>query len=319
MSPSEQKAQILERAVLRLATQFEIQNHINNDLCTALGNEKKRRRRGVRLNLLGQESSSEPQFFSPTKVLAAKEYQDSKEAREQEELRQKALEKEENARRRAELAQQRQDNALQRVMLKQAAREEKEAQKAKKAAEMKEKRIDQVLKKQAKELAANERKKEAAKRKLDAAAAAATRTALVARKQASQNASVRRRSVVIRPKKVVFRHNRSTPVGQSAENQEDRTDQAVNVAGAEVAQKQTRSGRSVNPNKPSTNNIPIIVIGVIVAAIPSYYFINSNKTPAFRQSKIREALNKGDPSNEYREPRDNDVKTLEDKKRKQGN
>ena len=49
---------------------------------------------------------------------------------------------------------------------------------------------------------------------------------------------------MIRSKKVVFRYNRSTSVGQSVENQEDRTDQAVNVAGAEVTQKQTRSGRT---------------------------------------------------------------------------
>ena len=109
---------------------------------------------------------------------------------------------------------------------------------------MKKKRINQVLKKQVKELTTNERKKETTKCKLDVVVAAVARTALIVRKQVSQNVSVRHRNVVIRPKKVVFRHNRSTSVGQSVKNQEDRTDQAVNVAGTEVAQKQTRSGRT---------------------------------------------------------------------------
>ena len=86
-----------------LTTQFKIQNHINNDLCTVLDNKKKHRQRDVRLNLLDQESSSKPQFFSPTKILVVKEYQNSKETREQEELRQKALKKKENVRRRTEL------------------------------------------------------------------------------------------------------------------------------------------------------------------------------------------------------------------------
>ena len=42
-----------------------------------------------------QESIAEPQFFSPEKVLAARAYQESKEAAEQEEIRQKVLYKEE--------------------------------------------------------------------------------------------------------------------------------------------------------------------------------------------------------------------------------
>ena len=72
------------------------------------------------------------------------------------------------------------------------------------------------------------------KRKFNVAVTVAVRTVFVIRKQAFQNVSIRYRNVVIRPKKIVFRHNRSTSVGQSVENQEDRTDQAVNVADTEV-------------------------------------------------------------------------------------
>ena len=62
---------------------------------------------------------------------------------------------------------------------------------------MKKKRINQVLKKQVKELTTNERKKKTVKRKLDVAVAVTVCTALVTRKQISQNVSVRYRSVVI--------------------------------------------------------------------------------------------------------------------------
>jgi len=53
------------------------------------------------LNLLGEEVTPEAQFFSPSRVLAAKLFQETKEAAEQEARRQKALKKEEAARRRA--------------------------------------------------------------------------------------------------------------------------------------------------------------------------------------------------------------------------
>ena len=123
-SPSDERAAILERAVLRLATQLEIQNHENMGLRRAITAEKKKRNRGKRLNLLGKETAPEAQFFSPAKMLAAKEYQESKEAAAQEEKRQKALEKEENARRRAQAQAEKQEAALQRQMRREAAREE---------------------------------------------------------------------------------------------------------------------------------------------------------------------------------------------------
>jgi hypothetical protein len=43
------------------------------------------------LNLIREEIASKPQFFSPIKVMAARAYQESKEAEEAEEKRQKAI------------------------------------------------------------------------------------------------------------------------------------------------------------------------------------------------------------------------------------
>ena len=56
----------------RLAVEHFIDQYVIRGLIKALKHEKKRRRRGKRLNLLGQEESG-PQFFSLTKVQAARE------------------------------------------------------------------------------------------------------------------------------------------------------------------------------------------------------------------------------------------------------
>ena len=91
---------IVERVALRLAARLDIQNHEIQGLRGALIGEKKRRERKKHLNLVGEEVNSAPQFFSPQKVLQARAFQETKEAVEQEEKRQKALQKEEATRRR---------------------------------------------------------------------------------------------------------------------------------------------------------------------------------------------------------------------------
>ena len=57
----------LFRANLILATQHEIDRHVEQGLIGALKDEKERRRRGKKLNLLGDEGSG-PQFFSPARI-----------------------------------------------------------------------------------------------------------------------------------------------------------------------------------------------------------------------------------------------------------
>jgi DDE superfamily endonuclease len=56
-SPTQKKIDLLERAVLRLATRFEIQSFENQGLRVAITQEKKRRQRSKRLNLLGEEDT----------------------------------------------------------------------------------------------------------------------------------------------------------------------------------------------------------------------------------------------------------------------
>ena len=68
-------------AAEKLASQRSIDQHTITGLTEALRNEKKRRQRGKRLNLLG-ENDSGPQFFSPGRIQAAREYQIQKSANE---------------------------------------------------------------------------------------------------------------------------------------------------------------------------------------------------------------------------------------------
>ena len=66
------------RVIERLTAERSINKHVINGLLEALKQEKKRRKRGKRLNLLGEEDSG-AQFFSPTRIQAAREYQVIKE------------------------------------------------------------------------------------------------------------------------------------------------------------------------------------------------------------------------------------------------
>lgn len=115
-SPTLQKVELLERAVLRLATNYEIQTHENKCLRMAITQEKKRRQRGKRLNLLGEEETNGPQFFSPQRILAAKAFQESKEVTEQEKKRQKAIDKEQASFKRQQKQADQQERTIQRQL-----------------------------------------------------------------------------------------------------------------------------------------------------------------------------------------------------------
>ena len=65
------------RAAEKLSSQHAIDQHTINGLTQALRDEKKRRQRGKRLNLLG-ENDSGAQFFSPGRIQAAREWQTQK-------------------------------------------------------------------------------------------------------------------------------------------------------------------------------------------------------------------------------------------------
>ena len=75
----------------RLAAEHSIDQHAIRGLIEALKMEKKRRKRGAPLNLMGEREEG-PQFFSPSKVQAARNFQASKEEeklKKQEEIAEK--------------------------------------------------------------------------------------------------------------------------------------------------------------------------------------------------------------------------------------
>ena len=76
-APSPSLVSKVFKANERLVSQHSIDNHIIKGLINALRNEKKKRQRGKRLNLIG-ENSSGPQFFSPNRIQLARDYQDQK-------------------------------------------------------------------------------------------------------------------------------------------------------------------------------------------------------------------------------------------------
>ncbi len=108
----------------RLATQHSIDSHQIHDLEWAISMERKKRKRGKRLNLLG-ESDSGPQFFSPSKVVAAREYQAEKEAKEEREKQEKINRKVQAAIKRKQVEMEKKERALQREMARQMAQEKK--------------------------------------------------------------------------------------------------------------------------------------------------------------------------------------------------
>lgn len=164
-SSTQEKVAILERAVLRLATQMNIQNFENRGLRIALTQEKKRRQQNKRLNLLGEEDTGVPQFFSSQRVLAARIYQKNKEKKEKKDKRLKAIRKKEAIYKREKMNAEKQERAIQRQLRQTVNRETKEANKAQKALEREKKRAQKEQDKQAKATLALERKKEQQKRK----------------------------------------------------------------------------------------------------------------------------------------------------------
>jgi hypothetical protein len=69
------------RANEQLAAHHEIDQFMVKGLCNALKDEKKRRKRGKRLNILGKEDPG-AQFFSPGQVQAGRDWQAQKEEEE---------------------------------------------------------------------------------------------------------------------------------------------------------------------------------------------------------------------------------------------
>jgi len=73
LEPTEKRLNLIFRGHEQLAAQVSIDNHIIKGLQQTIQIEKSKRKKGKRLNLVGEEDSG-PQFFTPSRVKAALEY-----------------------------------------------------------------------------------------------------------------------------------------------------------------------------------------------------------------------------------------------------
>jgi hypothetical protein len=81
-SPTVKRLSLIFRANCGLAAQHSIDQYTITGLISALKQEKKKRSRGKRLNLVGEVDNG-PQFYSPSQVHCAKDYSEEIKAQEQ--------------------------------------------------------------------------------------------------------------------------------------------------------------------------------------------------------------------------------------------
>ncbi len=125
-SPSKKNIDTLFKATYKLAAQHEIDEHIKKGLISALTDETKRRTRGKKLNLLGEEGGKAI-LFSTEEVQKAKRLQKEREEEEEAEKAAKEAEKKENQQRRAAEALQKALRAQERKLTAAANKAEREA------------------------------------------------------------------------------------------------------------------------------------------------------------------------------------------------
>ncbi|KEF59364.1 uncharacterized protein A1O9_04208 [Exophiala aquamarina CBS 119918] len=66
------------------------------------------------------------------------------------------------------------------------------------------------------------------------------------------------------------------------------------------------------------NNLPIIAGGALALCFPLYYIMHSDKPAGSGQAAIKEVRREKGTAREIRDPRDSEVKTLEQKRAKEG-
>jgi hypothetical protein len=90
--PTTQKVEVLFHVTESLAAKVSVLEHVNKGLRNAIELQKKKGRKGKRLNLCGEESKG-VEAYSPNKVVAAREYHKKKETEEAEEAKAKEARK----------------------------------------------------------------------------------------------------------------------------------------------------------------------------------------------------------------------------------
>ena len=84
---------LIIRASEKLAVQAEILEYENVELCTALVNEKKRRKKGKHMGLFTKNEPGQAMFFSPVKITAVRAHHEELEAQKEQEKLDKEVER----------------------------------------------------------------------------------------------------------------------------------------------------------------------------------------------------------------------------------
>jgi hypothetical protein len=88
-APSGDKIKTLFSTTLQLSAHVAILKHQNNGLLTAIDLQKKKNKKGVRLNLCGEENKNKIDCYSPAQVVKARLFQEQKEAEKEAEEKRK--------------------------------------------------------------------------------------------------------------------------------------------------------------------------------------------------------------------------------------
>lgn len=171
---------------VKLYTKLELANHEIGQLQAALCDEKGKRTRGKRLNLVGDVATGEAQLFSPRRVAQAQAHAQSLEAAKEEEQRQKDLQKAEKERVRIQRLAEQQEAKLQKEAERQLAKEVKEAAESEKRAQTAQVRAERARKAQEKAEAVQRRRLLQQQKKEAATVAAAKKSDEKAERVASK-------------------------------------------------------------------------------------------------------------------------------------
>jgi len=146
LEPTSKKLELILRGHEKLAAQDSIHRHMIKGLQQSLQLEKKKRKRGKRLNLIGTEDHG-PQFFTPERVQAAISYQAEKEKEEEIEKQAKVDSRARKALEKQEKEVQKQLAKEQRLQKRMQAQSEKLEKAARRKAQLDEKRTSLATRK----------------------------------------------------------------------------------------------------------------------------------------------------------------------------
>ncbi len=195
--PTSRRLSFIMHANIRLAAQTSIANHTISGLIRALKVEKRKRNRGKRLNLVGEEDNG-PQLFSPSRVLQALTYSDEKEAQEQAERTRINTNKANALAKRIHKEQERAARALQASIRSQQAAE----QKLQKASAIQARKDQRLATKQAREASKLQKASEIATSKLNQGPVLCRQSLVVAQVGRVANRVTSKGRAVIPPKKL---------------------------------------------------------------------------------------------------------------------